>query len=149
MGRIKKSDDLIPTVERAINSIMRVSFAIVLTLVSLPVAAQQQIGTAHKVTPAAHGSVAGTLSAGAGVHADETLAPTRQASPVYAFTINPIWTLGRAPASSSTFIYDPNRSSGKAVFDAAKGSFRFTTGAQGGGGTHQIKTPYGTLGIRG
>jgi hypothetical protein len=35
------------------------------------------------------------------------------------------------------------------VFDAAKGSFRFTTGAQGGGGTHQIKTPYGTLGIRG
>ena len=47
------------------------------------------------------------------------------------------------------FIYDPNRSSGKAVFDAAKGSFRFTTGAQGGGGTHQIKTPYGTLGIRG
>jgi hypothetical protein len=56
------------------------------------------------------------------------------------------------PSSSvklNKFIYDPNRSSGKAVFDAAKGSFRFTTGAQGGGGTHQIKTPYGTLGIRG
>jgi hypothetical protein len=47
------------------------------------------------------------------------------------------------------FIYDPNRSGGKAVLDATKGSFRFTTGAQGGGATHQIKTPYGTLGIRG
>jgi FecR protein len=56
------------------------------------------------------------------------------------------------PSSSvklNKFIYDPNRSGGKAVLDAAKGSFRFTTGAQGGGGTHEIKTPYGTLGIRG
>ena len=47
------------------------------------------------------------------------------------------------------FIYDPNRSGGKAVIDATKGSFRFTTGAQGGRATHQIKTPYCTLGIRG
>ncbi len=42
------------------------------------------------------------------------------------------------------FIYDPNHSGGKAVIDATKGSFRFTTGAQGGAATHQIKTPYGT-----
>jgi hypothetical protein len=47
------------------------------------------------------------------------------------------------------FIYDPNRSGGKAVFDAAKGSFRFSTGAQGGNRNIQIKTPVGTLGIRG
>jgi hypothetical protein len=58
---------------QAMARAMRVSFAIVLTLVSFPAAAQQQIGTAHKVTPAAHGSMAGTLSAGAGVHADETI----------------------------------------------------------------------------
>jgi hypothetical protein len=47
------------------------------------------------------------------------------------------------------FIYDPNRSGGKAVLDAAKGSFRFSTGAQGGNRNYQVKTPYGTLGIRG
>jgi hypothetical protein len=44
-----------------------------LSLVALPVAAQQQVGTTHRVTPAAHGSVAGTLAVGSGVHADETI----------------------------------------------------------------------------
>ncbi len=42
-------------------------------LFALPAAAQQQIGMAHGVTPAAHGSVAGTLASGSGVHADETI----------------------------------------------------------------------------
>jgi hypothetical protein len=36
-----------------------------------------------------------------------------------------------------------------AVLDAAKGSVRFSTGAQGGNRNYQVKTPYGTLGIRG
>jgi hypothetical protein len=128
---------------------MRVSFAIVLTLVSLPAAAQQ-IGTAQKVTPAAHGSVAGTLSSGAGVHADETIGTDKAG--VASLRFHDQSNLDVGPNSSvklNKFVYDPNRSGGKAVLDAAKGSFRFTTGAQGGGGTHQIKTPYGTLGIRG
>jgi hypothetical protein len=129
---------------------MRISFAIVLTLVTLPAAAQQQIGTANKVTPAARGSVAGTLSAGAGVHADETIGTDKGG--VASLRFQDQSNLDVGPSSSvklNKFIYDPNRSGGKAVLDAAKGSFRFTTGAQGGGGTHQIKTPYGTLGIRG
>ena len=129
---------------------MRISFAIVLTLVSLPAAAQQQIGTTHKVTPAAHGSVAGTLSVGAGVHADETVGTDKAG--VASLRFHDQSNLDVGPNSSvklNKFIYDPNRSGGKAVFDAAKGSFRFTTGVQGGGVNHQIKTPYGTLGIRG
>jgi hypothetical protein len=96
------------------------------------------------------GSVAGTLSAGAGVHADETIGTDKAGVASLRFHDQSKFDVG--PSSSvklNKFIYDPNRSSGKAVFDAAKGSFRFTTGAQGGGGTHQIKTPYGTLGIRG
>jgi hypothetical protein len=131
-------------------STMRVSFAIVLTLVSLPAAAQQQIGTAHKVVPAAHGSVAGTLSAGAAVHADETIGTDKAGTASLGF--NDQSNLDVGPNSSvklNKFIYDPNRGGGKAVIDVAKGSFRFTTGAQGRGGTHEIKTPYGTLGIRG
>ena len=118
------------------------------SLVALPAAAQQQVGTTHRVTPAAHGSVAGTLAVGSGIHADETIGTEGVAG----LRFHDQSTLDIGPNSSvrlNKFIYDPNRSGGKAVLDAAKGSFRFTTGAQGGGATHQIKTPYGTLGIRG
>jgi hypothetical protein len=120
------------------------------SLLASPTAAQQQIGTTHRVTPAAHGSVAGTLAVGSGVHADKTIGPTREVLPACAFTISPPWTSDQTRACGSTkFIYDSNRSGGKAVFDAAKGSFRFSTGAQGGNPNIQIKTPVGTLGVRG
>ena len=120
------------------------------SLVALPAAAQQQVGTTHRVTPAAHGSVAGTLAVGSGVHTDETIGTDKGG--VAGLRFHDQSTLDVGPNSSvrlNKFIYDPNRSGGKAVLDAAKGSFRFSTGAQGGGATHQIKTPYGTLGIRG
>ena len=46
------------------------------------------------------------------------------------------------------FVYDPNGSSGAVVIQATKGAFRFVTGSQDKK-AYQIKTPYGTLGIRG
>ena len=46
------------------------------------------------------------------------------------------------------FVYDPNKSAGAVAVQATRGSFRFVTGSQGGG-SYQIKTPYGTLGVRG
>jgi hypothetical protein len=117
------------------------------SLFALPAAAQQQIGTAHGVTPAAHGSVAGTLASGAGVHADETIGTDKAGKAGLRFHDQSNLDIG--PNSSvklNKFIYDPNRSGGKAVLDAA---FRFSTGAQGGNRNYQLKTPYGTLGIRG
>jgi hypothetical protein len=120
------------------------------SLLASPAAAQQQIGTTHRVTPAAHGSVAGTLGVGSGVHADETIGTDKGG--VAGLRFHDQSTLDVGPNSSvrlNKFIYDPNRSGGKAVFDAAKGSFRFSTGAQGGNRNIQIKTPVGTLGIRG
>jgi len=68
---------------------------------------------------------------------------TRRALPVCAFDQS---TLDVGPNSSvrlNKFIYDPNRGGGKAVLDAAKGSFRFSTGAQGGNHNIQIKTRLG------
>jgi hypothetical protein len=121
-----------------------------LSLLVSPAAAQQQIGTTHRVTPAAHGSVAGTLAVGSGVHTDETIGTDKGG--VAGLRFHDQSTLDVGPNSSvrlNKFIYDPNRSGGKAVFDAAKGSFRFSTGAQGGNRNIQIKTPVGTLGIRG
>ena len=120
------------------------------SLLALPAAAQQQIGTTRSVTPAAHGNVAGTLAVGSGVHADETIGT--DTAGVAGLRFHDQSNLDVGPNSSvrlNKFIYDPNRSGGKAVLDAAKGSFRFSTGAQGGNRNIQIKTPYGTLGIRG
>ena len=120
------------------------------SLLALPAAAQQQIGTTHRVTPAAHGSVGGTLAVG-------KRRPCRRdhrhrQGGVAGLRFQDQSNLDVGPNSSvrlNKFIYDPNRSGGKAVFDAAKGSFRFSTGAQGGNRNIQIKTPVGTLGIRG
>ena len=47
------------------------------------------------------------------------------------------------------FVYDPNSSTpGTVVINATKGAFRFVTGKQDKK-VYQIKTPYGTIGIRG
>jgi hypothetical protein len=35
------------------------------------------------------------------------------------------------------------------LFKRREARFGSLTGSQGGGGNHQIKTPYGTLGVRG
>jgi hypothetical protein len=47
------------------------------------------------------------------------------------------------------FVYDPKKSTGTVAVEAARGSFRFVTGPQSKGVTYQIKTPFGTLGVRG
>jgi hypothetical protein len=81
------------------------------SLFALPAAAQQQIGTAHGVTPAAHGSVAGTLASGAGVHADETIGTDKAGKAGLRFHDQSNLDIG--PNSSvklNKFIYDPNRS---------------------------------------
>ena len=46
------------------------------------------------------------------------------------------------------FVYDPNKSASTVAIQATRGSFRFVTGSQGTGAV-QVKTPYGTLGVRG
>jgi hypothetical protein len=46
------------------------------------------------------------------------------------------------------FVYDPGGSSGSVVIQATKGAFRFVTGSQDKK-VYEIKTPYGTLGVRG
>jgi hypothetical protein len=46
------------------------------------------------------------------------------------------------------FVYDPTGSSGAVVIQATKGAFRFVTGSQDKR-VYEIKTPFGTLGIRG
>ena len=115
----------------------------------LPAAAQQQIGSTRSVKPAAHGSVAGTLSVGAGVHANETIGT--DTGGVAGLQFHDESKLDVGPNSSvrlDRFIYNPNRGAGQVILDATKGSFRFTTGNQNSK-AYKVKTPYGTLGVRG
>jgi len=111
--------------------------------------AQTKIGTASSVTPEASGSVGGALSAGSGVHANETVKTGSSGKAGLQF--NDQSTLSVGPSSQARldkFVYDPNKGTGSTVIEATRGTFRFTTGAQNGGQV-QIKTPYGVLGARG
>jgi hypothetical protein len=113
---------------------------------------QEAIGKATSVRPQAEGSQGGTrtLSGGADVYSKETVrtGDTGQADLQFRDQSN----LSVGPKSSvrlDKFVFDPNKSAGSVAIQATRGSFRFATGSQGGGGNHHIKTPYGTLGVRG
>jgi hypothetical protein len=121
----------------------------ILFAIGSTVANAQTIGTANSVKPEASGSIAGTLSAGSGVHANETVKTGSAGQAGLQFNDHSNLTVG--PSSSvrlDKFVYDPNRGSGSIAIEAARGSFRFATGSQSKG-SYQVKTPYGTLGIRG
>jgi len=123
--------------------------AALLVLQSPASIAQQRIGTANSVKPEASGSIAGTLSAGSGVHASETVRTGSAGQAGLRFLDNSDLTVG--PGSSvrlDKFVYDPNKGSAAVAVEAAKGAFRFSTGGQNRGEV-KIKTPSGTLGIRG
>jgi hypothetical protein len=111
--------------------------------------AQSRIGSTKSVKPEASGSVAGTLSAGSSVHANETIKTGSAGQAGLGFVDNKNLHVG--PSSSvrlDKFVYDPNKGTSSVVIDATKGAFRFSTGAQGKG-DYKVKTPYGTLGVRG
>jgi hypothetical protein len=126
-----------------------VALALLFALQSTASNAQQRIGTANTVKPEASGSIAGTLSAGSGVHASETVRTGNAGQAGLRFLDNSDLTVG--PGSSvrlDKFVYDPNKGGGAVAIEAAKGAFRFSTGGQNRGEV-KIKTPSGTLGIRG
>jgi len=114
---------------------------------------QEAIGKATSVRPQAEGIHSGstrTLSGGSDVYSKETVrirtGDTGQANLQFHGDIN----LSVGPKSSvdlEKYVYDPNKSAGTIAVQAARGSLRFVTGSLGGG-SYQIKTPYGTLGYR-
>ncbi|MFZ1189196.1 MAG: FecR domain-containing protein [Pseudolabrys sp.] len=110
--------------------------------------AQEAIGKAASVRPQAEGSHAGPLSGGSNVYSKETVRTGDSGQADLQFHDRSNLTVG--PKSSvrlDKFVYDPNKSGGAVAIQATRGTFRFVTGSQGG--SYQIKSPYGTLGIRG
>jgi len=111
--------------------------------------AQDAIGRAKSVIPQAEGSHAGLLSGGSNVYSKETVRTGQAGQVDLQFKDNSNLKVG---ANSSVhldkFVYDPNKSTGDVAIQATRGTFPFVTGSQGGE-TYKIKTPYGTLGVRG
>ena len=111
--------------------------------------AQTRIGTAQSVKPDASSSVAGTLSAGSGVHANETLKTGSSGQAGLQFNDESNLSVGSSSqVRLDKFVYDPNKGTGSTAIEATRGTFRFSTGAQNKGEV-KIKTPYGVIGARG
>jgi len=113
--------------------------------------AQEAVGKATSVRPQAEGSHGGnrTLSGGSDVYSKETVRTGDSGQADLRFRDSSNLSVG--PKSSvriDKFVYDANKSAGTVAVEATRGSFRFVTGSQGKG-SYQVKTPYGTLGIRG
>ena len=122
-----------------------VFFAVAPTLAN----AQTRIGTASSVTPEASGSVGGTLSAGSGVHANETVKTGSSGKAGLQFNDQSNLSVGSSSqVRLDKFVYDPNKGTGSTAIEVTRGTFRFSTGSQNKGEV-KIKTPYGTLGTRG
>ena len=112
----------------------------------------QEIGSTTSVRPQAEGIHEGntrTLSGGGGVYAKETIRTGDAGRADLRFHDNTNFSVGsKSSVRLDKFIYDPNKSTGGVAIEASRGSFRFITGSQSKG-SYQVKTPYGTLGIRG
>jgi FecR protein len=119
----------------------------VTAMAQAPAYGQEAIGRATAVKPQARGTVAGTLAPNSNVHSNETISTEAVGQADLKFHDESNLAVG--PKSSvrlDKFVFDPNKGKGQIVIDAAKGAFRFSTGSQG---KSTVKTPYGTLGIRG
>jgi hypothetical protein len=137
------------TITRTINQLWISALPLVVLFAVVPTAAdaQTRIGSASSVTPEASGSVGGTLSAGSGVHANETIKTGSSGQAGLRFNDQSNLSVGHSSqVRLDKFVYDPNKGTGSTVIEATRGTFRFTTGTQG---EVKIKTPYGMLGTRG
>jgi hypothetical protein len=111
--------------------------------------AQEAIGKATSVSPQAEGSHAGPLSGGSNVYSKETVRTGQAGQVDLQFKDNSNLKVGsNSSVHLDKFVYDPNKSTGEVAIQATRGSFRFVTGSLGSE-TYKIKTPYGTLGVRG
>ncbi|MGC1981953.1 MAG: FecR domain-containing protein [Pseudolabrys sp.] len=130
------------------NWIYLLPLTVLFALLATTSQAQEAIGKTTSVRPQAEGSHAGPLSGGSNVYSKETVRTGDSGQADLQFHDRSNLTVG--PKSSvrlDKFVYDPNKSGGAVAIQATRGTFRFVTGSQGG--SYQIKSPYGTLGIRG
>jgi len=115
-------------------------------------AEEPAIGTAKATKNKVEGVINGKnepLSTGSGVFTNETVRTGEASVADLVFLDNTNLSVGpTSDVKLDKFVYDPTGSSGTVVIQATKGAFRFVAGSQDKR-IYQIKTPFGTLGIRG
>ena len=110
--------------------------------------AQSGIGKATRVKPDAQANTR-TLAAGSDVHSNETIRTGNSGVADLRFNDNSNLSVGpTSVVRLDKFVYDPNKGSGSIAIEASRGAFRFVTGSQSKS-NYSVKTPYGTLGVRG
>jgi len=108
----------------------------------------QEIGSATTVKPQAEAN-SRMLSSGSSVYSRDLIHTGDAGVADLRFRDNTNLSVGpRSSVRLDKFVYDPNKSSGGVAIEATRGSFRFVTGSQSKG-SYDVKTPYGTLGVRG
>jgi hypothetical protein len=126
--------------------------ATLLVFQTMAVAQDSKIGNARSTRNQVEGIVGGqanTLSTGGAVFPDETVRTGQNAVADLLFIDNSNLSVGpTSEVKLDKFVYDPSGTSGAVVIQATRGAFRFVTGSQDKR-VYQIKTPFGTLGIRG
>ena len=131
------------------NWIPALSLAVLFALQATAPNAQEAVGKATSVRPQAEGSHAGPLAGGSNVYSKETVRTGQAGQADLQFKDNSNLKVGsNSSVHLDKFVYDPNKSGGAVAIEATRGTFRFVTGSQGKGAV-QVKTPYGTLGVRG
>jgi hypothetical protein len=131
------------------NWIPILPLAFLLVLQATTLNAQEAIGKATSVRPQAEGSRGGTLSGGSDVYSQETVRTGTSGQADMQFRDSSKLKVGSSSSVKlDKFVYDPNKSGGTVAIEATRGTFRFVTGSQGAG-AYKVKTPYGTLGVRG
>ena len=108
----------------------------------------EPVGKSTSVRPDAHVNTQ-MLAPGNEVNSNDTIRTGNVGVADLRFNDNSNLSVG--PTSDvrlNKFVYDPNKGSGTAVMEMSRGAFRFVTGSQSKG-NYQLKTPYGTLGVRG
>ncbi len=108
----------------------------------------EPIGNATRVKPDARVN-SQELAVGTGVNANDTIQTGNVGKADLRFIDNSNLTVGpTSVVRLDKFVYDPNKGSGSVAIEASRGAFRFVTGSQNKA-NYTIKTPYGSLGIRG
>jgi hypothetical protein len=95
------------------------------------------------------GATTRSLSAGSDVFTNERIRTGEASAAQILFLDKTTLTVGpRAELTLDRFVYNPSRSTGQVVLNVIRGAVRFVSGSQNPR-SYTIKTPVGTLGVRG
>jgi DNA-binding transcriptional regulator YdaS (Cro superfamily) len=120
-----------------------------ISMVAATNAMADKIGVASAVVNQVQAGNNRTLAVGSDVFAHEHIRTSDASTAQLLFLDKTSVSIGpRADLVLDSFVYDPNKGTGRVVVNATQGAFRFITGSQNPT-NYAIKTPVATLGIRG